>query len=846
MWVSDGGSAKGAVWVKRGAGGIEEISTGGDFVAEDIDFSAFSLPGRNLPPGRTGIKAKWRVLEGRGEADVELPELNIEGFGFSACYAKLGLDLPSVELETLVVEGEGFSLYGSGGFYGKAFMVEITSPGIELKPISAIKGVDISGRAGFHIFAQGTKENPSIVGQMWVRGVKKQNIGLEYGELSLSISPPLDALSGDIRAKVVGLTFGENGIPQFTFEAKGRGGKFVYSFSGKVKKWDAKGRGNFGFEGKRFDFALDSLYFGGRRFGVISVDEALVAGWDLKQRRLNITSGRFKLPKGSWEIEGSFSPSSGMDITSSLELRDLRYIVRFLSLKWIVKGGVSASFIASGRLDSPEFVISATLRRFHLEGVDMDSLKGKVVYKDSMLVLEDVRMWNLGEEGKIYGKVPVFLGVGKVSSRKRLLERDMELVMNIPNIANWAFFPSRQFIKWEGGRISVNLTVGGQALAPVPSGEVTAESLAFSMRGMNVGMECLGGKVIIDGDRIKLKDIRQISEKGNIESGGFIELKDFRPVDSKLYVKVRDFTVENVKDVTATLDADIMVEGNPLKPFVTGDVILKKALITVPFQRRVYVGERRDFGTVDIRVLMERNVWLKNEFADMELGGEIGVRMEGPKMTLSGKARVVGGKFYYFDKPFDVLFGEFIFPNSQEMNPELYLDAQTYVSYRPPGEDAREIRGPVRLEVRGTMRNPKFSLQTLPPLPPLPLQDIITLLNVNLTVQDLASFEKMGAVLPEKAVSFYLRTQVLKRLESAVGLDAVDLDASVLGEEKTARLTVGKYIGSNLYLKYTHDFFSFENDEFLVRYYLGKLGSFVFERDERGDIGAGFELRFQY
>ncbi len=109
---------------------------------------------------------------------------------------------------------------------------------------------------------------------------------------------------------------------------------------------------------------------------------------------------------------------------------------------------------------------------------------------------------------------------------------------------------------------------------------------------------------------------------------------------------------------------------------------------------------------------------------------------------------------------------------------------------------------------------------------------------------DLAKFQRMSTTIPSKAVSYVIRTQLLNRIRSSLGIDALDLNANLFGPEKSTQITVGKYFTRNIYGSYTRDIFAENPDQFLLKYIM-RRGSIILQRNEEGNIWGGFEVNIK-
>ena len=142
------------------------------------------------------------------------------------------------------------------------------------------------------------------------------------------------------------------------------------------------------------------------------------------------------------------------------------------------------------------------------------------------------------------------------------------------------------------------------------------------------------------------------------------------------------------------------------------------------------------------------------------------------------------------------------------------------------------------------MQQPEFMLTSSNPS--LTEENIVLILSFGVTsLEDITSLSNVGS-LSNKAASYWIRQTLLREFQSTLGIDAIDLETRFLGTQKTAKLTVGKYISKDLYLGVTHDIFANSKDEFQIEYKLLR-GSFITgERNDEGRYSLGIRFKFTY
>jgi autotransporter translocation and assembly factor TamB len=232
------------------------------------------------------------------------------------------------------------------------------------------------------------------------------------------------------------------------------------------------------------------------------------------------------------------------------------------------------------------------------------------------------------------------------------------------------------------------------------------------------------------------------------------------------------------------------------------------------------------------------NVWIRNDMANVELTGKVGVSYEGGPLLASGNLEVRQGTFYYLYKSFEVTEGKFNFNESPEINPNIDVKAITLVSSRSAENHERE-QDTVFLAVSGTMKTPEFDLYTKSSLSKA---EIMTLLSLNLEWQDLTSAKSIEQSVTETAFNYWVRQTLNRRLKDEFGIDVLEMQ----GVSGHYEFVVGKYVTDRLFVKARTDIQSYGISEVQAEYKLKKWGYITAEKDFLGKTRFLFNLEWRY
>lgn len=778
----------------------------------------------------------WHAPTFKGE--VRLRESTLGQVEIDALIARFRTGPGSVQLDSLRVEMGGGALSLKGRLGPQMADLSIRSSALDLSRIGPWVGLsNLRGKLSSDLLFQGRPSQPSLFGTFWVTegGVGAVEFECLSGNLALD-RVGRESLGGAdlhfIKGEVLGKVWE---TADLSFNAHKNGFSYHLQAKGENLNLELQGRGEPG--GDSLLVEVDKLLsqLNGEQIENRGRIDLAVKGGELLIRKADLNC-----PGGSLTMSGVFSPLGESDLTLKGDGLNLRQTSLLFGWKRDLRGEVDFSLNVRGRLTDPRMDLNLQSVNLGYQTGSFDTLNLELSYQGRTLHIDHMTMWREGTKSELMGSLPIDLSL---TERGELLPDgriSVDAILN--NMGVWVFLPFKEFVQVSSGRVNANLEIAGTWGSPSLTGELTLYSESMLVRFLGTRLSKVTSYVILKDDRLIVDSFSGATEGGQVMVKGVIELDRFKPTFLDFRAQTTGIRVSGIKDVTAIVDADLHIEGTPQAPFFEGTVKVNEALVTIPFRkRRIGPGGLKSKFGLDLTVVGDRNIWLRNDNADLELGADLRVtRMDG-RVFVSGVLDTKRGYLYppHLDVPFEVTKGEFEFTKSVELDPDLDLKAQTEVT-RPPQEGSSVI---VRLEVTGTMREPDFRFYSDPSYP---LEDIITLLSVGTTGQELASLNAVGRG-GERLVSHYFRLKVLRQLQKTMAIDAIDVKTELLGEEeKKAELTVGKYVSRDLFLSYTQDLFATSKNQFRAEYYLWRGGAIVAERDEEDKYNLGVQFKFRY
>ena len=360
-------------------------------------------------------------------------------------------------------------------------------------------------------------------------------------------------------------------------------------------------------------------------------------------------------------------------------------------------------------------------------------------------------------------------------------------------------------------------------------------------------IERVTAEMTLHRDVIAFEKLSGTAGTGLVIADGFVDLSTDWLVDT-LFFRIRsdDATISPMPEVYAVIGGELMLAWAPGRPFsINGTVDVKEALLAFNLgQQATGAGDPGPDSLVyDIHVRGERGIWLRNRVADLELSVDLLLKKTMIGQTYTGRLATRQGNIYYLDRTLRVTRGEIRFDNISELNPGLDILAELPV--RTYGGRYDDLPDKVLLALTGTLEQPEFGFSSEPA--GWDENDIVTYLILNVTADDLDAFDNREAIASELGGRLlgYFQNEVSKQVRDWLALDALRFEGMLAGDEGY-KVTVGKYVGHNLYVTYTQNFTGEMQPEFRAEYYLDRRNEIVGERSEDGRYSLRYRFKLRY
>ncbi len=414
-----------------------------------------------------------------------------------------------------------------------------------------------------------------------------------------------------------------------------------------------------------------------------------------------------------------------------------------------------------------------------------------------------------------------------------------------------------------GGTVSGKVDVGGSPGSLSLGGRLELAGGAGTIRPLRSSFSDLRGVVDLAGDAVVVSSNAPLSfdlDRGLGRVWGGIEFEAGQPSAVDLSLAVEDYTFRAITGVRALADVTASLSGPVDRLRADAEVQVRRGFVATDFGGDVIAAKQTEEG-LDFRVHVDApgNVWLKNKTAEIELEADLTVRKTGPATTITGDLTARRGSFYVLARDFVIEEGDIKFTGTQSFDPVLKLRARRNIRATRPGNADAEIS----VDVTGTFTEPEFWFSYRSEgggSAGLSQSEIMELLVLDVTHEDFN--EMSGGSLASKGSRDYVRrlaaAKVSRTVRQKTGLDVFEYDTSAIGAERGTRygrVTVGKYVSSELYVSYTTEYSedvtgageqerSAEVDYELYKdFYI--VGS-TFEEDESQRYGLGLRFFYKY
>lgn len=547
---------------------------------------------------------------------------------------------------------------------------------------------------------------------------------------------------------------------------------------------------------------------------------------------LTIKGVKVRVADGELQLDLAVCPNESPRLIGTVRGLNLRKLQKLVGLNTELWGVVDIDIAGKDTL-----IMNFTGVDFALPASDINLkyLGGRIAFSREGAVLEEVAFVHHRDTSTIRGRITwewdKSFAITGVTLNSSLLD---------PGV--WIFSVARPYVDIKEGTVYGMVAVNWHPGELRFSGRGRVSNGLLFVSSIATTVDRVQAELTFSGEKVVLEKLSGRSAKGTVTAEGFVKLNPEWQVESLEYnTNFSGVSAVPMTSVYAIGNGNIKIgwaEGMK-QVLISGTVDVSEALIAIGFGNG---GGNGSTGSVDydIRVRGERGIWLRNRDADIELGADLTFRQVNEEAVYTGELVVRQGSIYYLDHILRVVKGRLIFDNVNRFTPQLDIRAEL-----PVVRNQNNAPEKIVLTLTGNLEEPSFTFSSEPPV--WDETQVLSYLSLNVTMEEISALEQkelVNRLLSERLLG-YFQTQVAKRMREFVSLDYLELETGILAGQG-ARVTVGKYIGRNLYVSYTQNFTGELQPGFLIEYYFNRRNELLAERSTDGRYALRYRFKIRY
>ncbi|HKX28079.1 MAG TPA: translocation/assembly module TamB domain-containing protein [Blastocatellia bacterium] len=357
------------------------------------------------------------------------------------------------------------------------------------------------------------------------------------------------------------------------------------------------------------------------------------------------------------------------------------------------------------------------------------------------------------------------------------------------------------------GVVSINAKLSGTAAAPHLSGKVDVTRFGLSSGSLPIFISDGAGQITLAGDQIKLDSFKANANDGTMEANGVLKLAQLRPQEWKYNLKTEEAAV-TYQDISATLAGNFTLTGTPQSQVLAGTINIPQ----VEYAPKINLdnllasnisslslngfGGGGDFGAswmpateLNLRIEARDSLIVRND--QLNAVGSAAFTATGAlnDPNLTGRIALDGGSARFRGQRYEITTGYVDLPQGGA-KPTLNLVAESQInSYR------------VIMGFNGPYDDVELTLRSEPELA---RDEIIALITTGKTESATMTNQDLLRTGVGAAASLLSSGIISKPTEQLLGLSRFQIDPLIRpNANPAARLTIGQQLSRNVYLSYS-------------------------------------------
>jgi autotransporter translocation and assembly factor TamB len=389
-------------------------------------------------------------------------------------------------------------------------------------------------------------------------------------------------------------------------------------------------------------------------------------------------------------------------------------------------------------------------------------------------------------------------------------------------------------VREAAGTLDATLRVGGRLAAPELGGEGTIADGRLALAGMDEALRDVRARFTVSPGGLRVVDASAAFGGGTLGARGDVALAGARVRGYRVEVTARRVAVQPLDGLHTAWDADLELVGGPERGQVRGEARLLRGRYDRDLSLVRLVLDRRPPGApaagglhLDVRVALQDNLTVTTDVARLRAGGTLQVQGTTAAPIVFGTLTAREGQLVFRRHRFELTHAAARFVDPRRIDPILDVQGTTRIRTYD-----------VRLQVTGRPENLEVRLASTPPLPE---EDLLTLVAFGLTREQLAG--SGGGVLVGEAASLLVR-ELFGAQAGQTGLDVLEVERAP--ETGTTSVRVGKEIAPRTLVVYSQGIDNADERKLRLEYQVIGPLAVAGEQDFRGGFGADVLVRVRF
>jgi translocation and assembly module TamB len=400
------------------------------------------------------------------------------------------------------------------------------------------------------------------------------------------------------------------------------------------------------------------------------------------------------------------------------------------------------------------------------------------------------------------------------------------------------------------GHADMNASFEGTLDRPRIIGRVKLTNVSARSTDFPTGLSNLKGDLVFDANRLFFENLTGEAGGGLISLTGSVNYSD-KPLRYDISAKTDRLRIRYPEGMSWLVGGSLRLTGTTDGGYLTGKVLVQRVTLNEGLESAgILVSSASPGGTssssflrnlqIDVEATSTPDSRMEWPGAHLEAEANLRVRGTGEHPILLGHIHVISGELYFHDSKYRVSRGDLNFANPFRMDPVISVEASTTIQQYE-----------ITLNFSGQASKMSLSYRSDPPLPP---NDIITLLAMGQTSSEVATrtggVTQPGSAGASALLSEAISSQLGGRVERLFGITRFRVDPGLAGlgtsgsgQNAAARVTVEQQVTRNLTVTYVSNVSSTQQQVIQVEYNVTRTISIVGLRDQNGTFGIDIKFK---